>query len=345
MYGYEHGGDIYSNPGIRLDFSVNLNPLGMPEKVKEAIIAHIPDYGRYPDPACRELKAALGDRQGLSPDKILPGNGASELIFALCAALQPRRVLLPAPTFSEYQRAAQLFGGEINIHPLREEEGFSLTEEILAALTPDVEMLFLCNPNNPTGRLIPPMLLAEIAKHCRSRGILLVLDECFIDFTRGESLLPQMGAYPNLFILQAFTKLYTMAGLRLGMLYGADRESLAHIARHLPAWSVSAVAQAAGLAALEQKDWIETTKILVEEERDFMTAALSRPGLTIYAGEGNFLLLKSAKPLYEPLLKRGILVRCCENFSGLDKTYIRIGLKTHEENLALLRALEEVWND
>lgn len=344
MLRYEHGGDIYGNDGILLDFSVNTNPLGLPESVKQAVISHIPEYARYPDPSCRALRSALAARNGLESSNVLCGNGAAELIFALCAGIRPRRAVTLAPTFSEYERATALFGGRVYEHRLLEPEGFALTESILEKLTPETDILFLCNPNNPTGQLIDPALLGKMAEICRDNGTLLIFDECFMDFTRGKSMLPQLEEYPNLLIIQAFTKIYAMAGLRLGMLYCADKCLLSRIAGFSPAWNVSGVAQTAGIAALKEDDWIESTRRIVENERTFMAAAFKDLGLTVYQSDANFLLLKSEKPLYAPLRARGILVRSCANFTGLDERYIRVGLKTHDKNTALLRAVSEVLN-
>ncbi len=344
MRRYEHGGDIYGSDGILLDFSVNTNPLGMPESVKRAIIEHLPGYAHYPDPSCRALKSALAAQQGLEASMVLCGNGAAELILALCAALKPRRTVTLAPTFSEYERAAALFGGEVCEHRLLEADGFALTERILAELTPEVDMLFLCNPNNPTGQLADPVLLRAIAEICRNNKTLLVLDECFIDFTFRESMLWRLKEYPNLLILQAFTKIYAMAGLRLGTLYCADERLLARIADFSPTWNVSGVAQAAGIAALQEKDWLEKTRRIVENERNFMTKALGGLGATVYQSEANFLLVKNEMPLHAPLKAHGVLVRSCANFTGLDERYIRIGLKMRDKNMALLRVISEVLN-
>ncbi len=342
MQRYEHGGDIYGESGIRLDFSVSTNPLGLPTAVKEALASHIPDYAHYPDPSCRALRWALAARQGLSPDMVLCGNGASELILALCASLRPRAMLTLAPTFSEYERAALLFGNAMRQHILRPETGFALTEQILATLTPGTGLLFLCNPNNPTGRLAEPPLLGKIIAACGENRTLLVLDECFIDLSQGSSLLPQLKNHPHLLILQAFTKTYAMAGLRLGQLYCGDTVLLARVAAFCPTWSVSAPAQAAGLAALGETDWLEQSRQLVVRERAFMSAGLAALGLTVYPSDANFLLVKSPRPLATPLRAHGILIRDCANFTGLDGCYSRIGLKTRVENQALLSAMEEV---
>jgi len=216
-----------------------------------------------------------------------------------------------------------------------------VTERLLSALAPGVDLVCLCNPNNPTGRLKEPALLHEIAEVCRNNGTLLLLDECFIEFTHGHSMLPRLAQFPNLLILRAFTKIYAMAGLRLGMLYCADNALLSRIAKFCPTWNVSGVAQIAGLAALNEQDWIAETQCMIKTERVFMAKSLSDLGFTVYDSDANFLLIRSETSLYEPLRARGILVRACANFPGLDSRYIRIGLKTRTENTVLLEALSE----
>lgn len=341
MRRYEHGGNIYENAKIELDFSVNVNPLGMPEGAKQAIVDSIDAFVRYPDCECCALRAALAQRHGVDMERILCGNGASDLIFRICACIKPRIALTLAPTFSEYERATTLFGGHMREHLLAEENGFALTEAILPALTEDVDMLFLCNPNNPTGQLAEPPLLQAILDTCRKNGILTVLDECFIGFTNAPSMIAALEEYPNLLILNAFTKLYGMAGLRLGYLLG-DPALLARIRPFGPEWNVSTAAQAAGIAALREPDWEERSRAVIIAERAYMQNALTELGLTVFSCESNYLLIKCPQPLYAPLRERGVLVRACENFTGLDARFIRIGLQTHAKNEALICAIREV---
>ncbi|MDO4571958.1 MAG: histidinol-phosphate transaminase [Clostridia bacterium] len=342
MRRYEHGGDVYAEPGVRLDFSVNTNPLGMPEAVRAALVRHMADCERYPDPHCRALSAALAARHGLGAEQILCGNGASDLILRICACLKPRLALGLAPGFSEYERSVRLFGGAMEAHPLREDEGFMLTEEILTRIRPGLDMVFLCNPNNPTGRLAEPALLDALLRACARAGTLLIVDECFLEFTGGASMLARLRDFPNLLILRAFTKLYAMAGLRLGYLM-AEAALLKRIAAFGAQWSVSVPAQQAGLAALStEPDWTRRTAALVEAERRYMREALSALGLWVCPSDACFLLARSGTPLYEPLRRRGFLTRRCENFSGLDARYIRLGVKTHEQNAALIAAMREV---
>lgn len=341
MRPYEHGGDIWGNPGITLDFSINTHPLGMPQAAKDAVMEQLDTFWRYPDPQCRELRRALAVRHQLDADNILCGNGAADLIFRICACLKPKNALILAPTFSEYRRPVELFGGQVSEFLLREEKGFALDEGILSSLTPDTDIIFLCIPNNPTGQLIPAALLRQILEACAAQSTLLVVDECFIEFTRGSSLTALCRQYPRLLILRAFTKFYGLAGLRLGYLIGRP-ELLARVAPFGAHWSVSSAAQAAGLGALDETGWAEMTLNLIEGERSWLSGALSGLGLKVFPSDANFLLCKSSLPLYDALKKKSILVRGCANFTGLDERFIRVGIKTRAQNTALVRAVGEV---
>lgn len=342
MRRYEHGGNIYAQPGVRFDFSVNTNPAGLPPQVREALASEMDRFVRYPDPDCGELRRALALHHGCAAECILCGNGAADLIFRLCAYLKPRKALVPAPTFSEYERSVRLFGGTMEEFPLSREDGFTLPDRFPDQIGPDVDLVFLCTPNNPTGVLTSPDLIRRTAERCRQIGALLLVDECFLPFTVGPSVLPLLEEYPNLLILRAFTKLYAMAGLRLGYLLG-DPGLLERIAPFGPHWAVSVPAQTAGLAALAaEPEWTETTRTLIRAERDFLTEGLSRLGVTVFPSAANFLLLESGLPLYPLLRERGILVRNCSNFTGLDERHIRVAVRSPEENQALLRAIEEV---
>lgn len=340
MQSYGHGGDVYGLSAPVLDFSVNLNPLGMPEAVKRAIAGHVDDYARYPDPYCRRLTAALASRLSVPPETVLFGNGAADLIYRLTAALRPQSVLVTAPAFSEYEKAARLYGAEVRFHPLRRDEGFRLTPRILDSITKDVALCFLCNPNNPTGALSDPALTEEIAARCKQTGTVLVMDECFLDFTEGASVLPLLSDHPNLVLLGAFTKLYAMAGVRLGYLITENRALLERTRDAAQAWSVSAVAETAGLAALGVPGWKEQTRALVKAERAYLASAFSARGMTVFPGDANFLLFESPAPLRMPLLERGFLIRACGNYRGLTDAFYRVGVKTRPDNDRLLSALD-----
>ena len=367
---YGHGGDIYGNPGVELDFSVNTNPLGMPDEVRRALLAHVDEYARYPDPLCRQLRAAIAAHEnksdcggGLSEDMVLCGNGAADLIYRLCYAAKPRRALVCAPAFSEYERALTQAGCEVSHHRLEPGNQFNLTAEIEDRLTPGLGMLFLCHPNNPTGRLIPEDLLARILRRAGRNRIRVVVDECFLDFTDGVSAKRYLREIPGLAVLKAFTKTYAMAGLRLGYLLTADRAWLDKTNAAAPCWSVSVPAQIAGAAALACAGWLEKTRRVVAEERRFLSEGLTGLGITVFPSDANFLLLRrepgadagqnGGRPagetdrpgedrLYAPLLSKGLLIRPCGNFKGLDASYYRTGVKTRPENRRLLQAVKEI---
>lgn len=342
MQRYDHGGNIYGPDKIRLDFSENTNFLGLPPAGQLAIAENIPEYAHYPDPQCRALRSAIAAHHGIPAERILCGNGAADLIFRLCACLKPRIALTMAPTFSEYERPVKLFGGQVREFPLREEDGFAVPDSLPARIPEDTDLVVLCTPNNPTGRLVSPELIEKTAIRCREIGANLLVDECFIEFTEGASVIPLLEKYPNLLILRAFTKLYAMAGLRLGYLLG-DPALLDRIEPFGAEWSVSIPAQKVGIAVLSQEpEWTRITREATAQQREFMIPALRELGLKVYPSASNFLLLRTPVPLAKKLLEKGILVRDCSNYTGLSDRFIRIGLKDRDKNLALLGALSEV---
>lgn len=342
MERYEHGGDIYSQQQIELDYSVNLNPLGLPQKVKDAIVDNVDGFAVYPDTKCRALTQAIADRERVKVEHVLCGNGAADLIHRVCLSQHPKRILTLAPTFSEYERTARLCGSEIRYHRLEQREQFAVSERIFDDITEDIDLLFLCNPNNPTGKRIDQTLLTQIAQHCVKTETILFVDECFLSFSEEESLAPLLNKVPNLVILKAFTKMYAMAGLRLGYMLSGNQKILQSAETYAPCWNVSAVAQTAGLAALQCENWEEDSRQLVVSERDYLSDALETLGFQVFESDANFLLFKSDVSLYEPLLQKRILIRRCENYVGLDDRFYRIAVKLRPENERLIRAMKEV---
>ena len=346
-----HGGDIegYREQYGRepLDFSANCNPCGMPQRVCRAVCAAAAEADRYPDPLCRRLTAALAEQQGLPESWLLCGAGAADLIYRLALAVKPAAALVIAPCFAEYEPALVLAGAEMRRHPLSAADGFALTGRILEQIRPGLDLLFLTNPHNPTGLTIEPPLLLEIAGRCRDLGILLALDECFngfVDRPGSHTLRHKLADYPNLIIFDAFTKLYGMAGLRLGYCLAADTDLLQSMRRAGPPWAVSSVAQAAGLAALAEQQYLCESRRLIRAERAFLQNELRRLGITAVSGEANFLFLHSPRSdLAARLREQGLLIRDCRNYAGLCPGYYRLSVRTHAENLLLLAALREIF--
>jgi threonine-phosphate decarboxylase len=338
----EHGGEL-AGPDVRLDFSVNLNPAGMPPAVKDAIVARVNELSGYPDPHCRELRQALARYHGIDPEHIICGNGATDLIYRACAAIRPRLVLTAAPTFTEYERSARACGAAVSQHRLDAASGFALDSGFLEAITPAVELVFCCQPNNPTGRLIAAELLDRLVARTRAVGATLVVDECFLPFTEAPTLIPRAVTQSHVVVLRALTKTHALAGLRLGYAI-ADPALCAVMSAAGPRWNVSSIAQLAGLAALSDGDWDACTRLVVAEERDWVSGALTKLGLSVLPSAANFILFQARIDLLQPLLDRGIAIRSCANFPGLDATWWRIGLKTRAENQLLIDALTEVLN-
>lgn len=339
-----HGGDRYGR-AVELDFSVNTNPLGTPPAVRRAAASAAGRMDRYPDPFCRELTEAMARSEGVPREHILFGNGAAELIFTYCAALRPRRALELAPTFSEYAAALTAWGCQVDRLPLRREEGFVPGPDLLDRLRRErYDVLFLCNPNNPTGRLIDPDLLWEICRRCGQTGTRLVVDECFLELTEGDGAAGLLRENPHLFLLRAFTKTYAIPGLRLGYGLCADLDLLDRMSRAGQPWGVSTVAQAAGVAACALRDWPEQGRALLREQRPFLLRGLEELGCAVWAGAANYLLFRvpGVFDLKERLEGQGILIRSCANYPGLGPDYYRTAVRTGGENSALLRALKEV---
>jgi threonine-phosphate decarboxylase len=330
-----------------LDFSVNTNPLGIPDTVVEALKKHVHDFALYPDPYCRALRSALASYEGIREEAILCGAGSSDLIYRICLSCRPQRVLICAPTFSDYAMAAQSAGAAVVSYSLSEQNNFRLTKGFLEKITREsshaIDMVFLCNPNNPTGALIDPVLLAEIVQKCEALHILLVVDECFLPFTHEKSLV--LSEMPqHLAVLKAFTKTFALAGLRIGYLISSNAPLLAKVAKVGSCWSVSVPAQIAALAALECTQHLNHAKVLIERERSFLLPRLDSLGFKVFTSDGNFLLFKIDRdiPLWDALVRKGILIRSCENFEGLDQRYYRIGIKKREDHETLLAAIKEI---
>ena len=344
-----HGGEARSGAEIEYDFSVNINPLGIPEGVTRRLKESLSRLTQYPDRECRELRAALAIYTGVPAEQILCGNGASELIEASVRALGARSILLTAPSFSGYRHAAEACGTEIRYHELKREEDFALTQRYLEDLAEGPDMAILCSPGNPVGNRIDPDLLMRIAQICDQQGTWLLVDECFIGFTQDEekTTMRRLLAVPEfsgrLLVLDAFTKRFAMPGVRLGYLMASDPEVLDEIRARQPEWSVSVPAQIAGAAAVEtDREYMNTARNLIAAERGRMTAEMEKMGLRVCPGEANFIFFSTDTELFEPLLAAGVLIRRCDNYRGLGRGDYRAAIRLPEENDILLQAMKEI---
>ena len=340
----QHGGNISRLDNI-LDFSENINPLGTPESVKTAISEALSSIEHYPDPYCTELRSKLAVCEKMPAENIVCGNGADDLIFRIVHALRPRKALICAPTFSEYRKALEEVGCEICEHILTESSGFTMTDSFIEELDANYDICFVCSPNNPTGKLVKPEILKRLADKCHEKNTILVCDECFLGFVQnGADFSLRRCMNESCMILKAFTKLYAMAGIRLGYVVCGSSAAAERIQNSGQFWSVSALAQAAGIAALAEDDYVRRTISLIAAEREFLTAELSSLGVVICPSAANFLLFKSTAGLAEKMLSEGILIRDCSNFNGLSDGYYRIAVRTHDENVRLLDSLGRCIN-
>lgn len=344
MKKYVHGGDIYRHPHV-LDFSANINPLGTPEAVIRAARESMARVAHYPDAHQEELKQALSEYEKVPEEWLICGNGAAELIFVLAQAIRPRKALIPAPTFAEYEQALRGAGCEVIYEVLKEESGFRLEETILDRLTEDLDILFLCNPNNPTGLLTDQGLLEKIVESCEQKNIRLAVDECFLDFVEGQEQLTlkrKLREGRKLFILKAFTKRYAMAGLRLGYGISADTELLDAMAQRMQPWNVSIPAQEAGIAALQENAYVEKAKKIVEQEKEYLIRELRKMGYQVYDSCANYIFFRGENDLHQKLLEERVMIRDCSNYPGLAGGYYRIAVRLHQENERLLEAIRKV---
>lgn len=347
-----HGGDIFTlaeklnkKDTEIMDFSVNINPLGLSPKVKKALIEHIDLAVAYPDPLCRKLIAALSQQHQMEKEHILCGNGAADLIFRLAYVCQPKHALILAPTFAEYELALSQVGCEISYYNLKEETDYKVEEDLLELLTPDLDMIWICNPNNPTGQLTPKSLMLRLLRKCEAHNIQMIVDECFMDFIEEDSaysMIEEVEKSKHVTILKAFTKFYGMAGLRLGYALIGDKVLKDALQKAAQPWAVSSLAQLAGVAALEDIAYKEETLSMIKAQRTYLKEALKRLGFRVYASYADYLFFKSPiLDLHKQLANEGILIRHCGNYRGLSAQYYRIGIKTPQMNTFLIQALEK----
>ncbi len=340
-----HGGDIYSK-SYRLDFSANINPLGMPNSVKQAAIKGIENSMHYPDVQCRKLRNSISKREQVSTEWIICGNGAAELLFSLAAAKNPQKALLVSPGFAEYEQALKTVSCDIQYYGVKKECGFLLSDDYLNVLENDIDIAFLCNPNNPTGILIPPELLEQIVETCKKKQIFLVMDECFLEFLSEEAQNPLKKHLPemrNLFVLKAFTKMYGIPGLRLGYGLCSDIDLLKRMRQMTQPWNVSVPAQLAGIAACEEEDFAAKTRAYIEIERKYLLEELSKLNFTVYDSQTNYLFFEAPENLYNICEREGVLIRDCSNYCGLTTGYYRIAVRTHIENKELIEVLKKYY--
>lgn len=350
---FEHGGNIYQpapDGASWLDFSANINPLGLSPAVRQSLAAHLDDVIHYPDPAGTALRKALEQAYQVPGDAILLGNGAAELFYLYMHTFRPQRVLLPVPSFSEYERAARAAGAIVDYCYLKPEDAFAFPWETLRRACGHVDCIVIGNPNNPTGSLAAADEIMALAEVGARKGTDILVDESFLDFLESDqaySVLRQAAGCDGLLVIRSLTKFYALPGLRLG--FGVTsplRRCL--MEGHKDSWNVNVLAQYAGIAGLQDTAYQQASRQLVQCEKKWLYEQMEAlPGLQVYPPCVNFIFWKLTGPdartadLADELRAEGILIRDCANYPGLTAAYGRTAVRARWENERLLAVLRE----
>ena len=385
-----HGGNIYKifrekNIKEILDYSSNINPYGIPESLKKRITENLEILERYPDPDYIELRQKLAHLNKVDVSNIILGNGATEIIFLFMKVINPKKILIAAPTFGEYERAAKatervedsiILGNsnkkkddekssgkqkiEIEYFELKESDYFKLNiHNLKNELEKKYDLLIICNPNNPTGKFLKLSETEQILKECNKYNTKLFIDEAFIDFLKDgmkESIINTKENKQNLFVTRAFTKFFAMPGLRLGYGIYFDKKLEKRISEKKEPWSVNNIAEMAGLTVLDDTKYIEETLKWIAEEKTYVYEKLNEiNGIKPYKTEVNFITVKiednfilkglNVKILREKMLEQEILIRDASNFNFLDERFFRLAIKDRENNNRVIQTLKKIFDD
>jgi len=352
-----HGGEVLDasdKSGFKreeiLDFSSSVNPLGPSKKALEAAKNSFKEIPAYPDSNSNELRQAIADHfNGLSKNNVIVGNGSTELMYLFAETFMKKgdTAVIPAPTFGEYESAVRKTGETPKFVKL--DKNFNVEADVFAREMAGAKIVFLCNPNNPTSILIPTETLKGIIEEALAQDSLVFLDEDFLEFVENEqalSMINKIKAYPNLFILRSFTKIFGLTGLRVG--YGIASEEIINVllCAKIP-WNVNCLAQAAAVVALKDEEHLRVTRELIKNEKAFLSTELEKiKSFKVFPPDANFFFIDirksglTATELKNKLLRQGILIRDCTSFRGLDEYFIRVAVKTREENGRLIEALK-----
>lgn len=345
-----HGGNIYKlkrDSGIEvLDYSSNINPLGVPSSFKKAVIENFESLEKYPDIDYVELRTSIGDYNNCHIDNVVVGNGATEVLFLYMKAVKAKKVLIIAPTFAEYERAAKAAGRDVKFFPLSKD--FSLNENMLLEFITDEDVVVMCNPNNPTGKFQNLEKIKKIADFLERKNKKLFIDEAFIEFVDNwKDKTAFLLKHKNIFILRALTKFFALPGVRLGYGLTYDRAILNEIKNIREPWSVNGVAEIAGKTMLLDTLYIHETENWIKQEKIWFYEELCKmDNIEVTPTETNFILVKllndNAKSFRKKMIENGVLVRDASNFMFLDESYIRLAIKDRKKNEKVLEALRRV---
>ncbi len=352
MQSNKHGGNIRRladvagiDPAGMIDFSANINPMGPPAWLRPVMSASVTSLAHYPDPECEELKEAAAERYAVSVGSVAAGNGSTELIYSIPRLVQPGEVLLPSPCYSDYARASELAGHSVTRLLLPEDHGFACDIQLVRDAFRSPALFFAGHPNNPTGLPLDRHAFLQLAhEHPET---LFVIDEAFLDLSTGiETFVNDRPA--NMMVLVSLTKTFAIPGLRLGVAIG-EPDLVRMLEDRQPPWSVNSPAQMVGRAALTDRSFVEASQQYVAERRAELSSMLAAlPRVTVYPSVANYLLLRlEGGPVDGPELARralhqGIAIRVCDNFAPLDHRFVRVAVRTSEENRRLAECLADI---
>ena len=355
-----HGSDLEMIEriyGIKKDeivsFSANVNPLGISPLLKKTLAEKIDCISSYPDRDYKELRETIAQYCRTSPEKIIPGNGSTELISMIIDIRKPKKALIIGPTYSEYERELSLMKGKSYYFQLKEKEDFIAdTNRLDEQLRDDTDMLIICNPNNPTSTVIDRSTLRSIMDICKERDIFVMVDETYIEFVDNREKtegIPLTDYYNNLFIIRGVSKFFASPGLRLGYAVTGNRDLIREINKRMNPWSINTLAETAGKIMFKDNEYIEKTSSLIRKEREYVTKRLSSvKGISrVYAPSANFVLFSidpeygNADLLFDACIKKKMMIRNCCTFPFLDNRYVRICFMSNEDNKRLLDVIME----
>lgn len=352
-----HGGDVLDasdRAGLLadeiIDFSSNMNPLGPPPHLRDVIYRSVDDITSYPDVECRGLRKRLADEFEIAPESIMTGNGSTELIYLLARALGPRRAATFPPCYLDYQRASQMAGAEVAGYVRDEEHGLALDPEKIRSACDSADMLWIGNPNNPTGDLIERDVLEKIAGQFPNK--IFVVDEAFVEFLEDydSRTILSSDTPANVVIMRSLTKFFAIPGLRLGFM-AASPEIVQRMERLKEPWTVNSIALAAGERLYDDRDYMERSRRYVAVERAWLMDGLMKiEGIHPLPSSACFIQCRIDRPgltstrLKNLALRRGVLIRDCANFKGLDARWFRVAVRTRSQNERLISALGETLN-
>lgn len=353
----DHGGNVSEVSRIYglaedriIDFSANINPLGYPPGLKDAVMGDFDSILNYPDIDSFDLIEGLSAYHGVSRDSLLVGNGSTEFMYLIPMVFKPKKALIVSPAFSEYEKGLKIVGTDVSYFPTFKEHGFSVdVTGLCARLEEGFDVVYLCNPANPTGILTSKDDVRRFIDVAEQTKAMAIIDEAFIDFVENESVKAEIDRYASLIIMRSMTKFFGIPGLRIGYLLAAP-SCIETIRRSKTPWTVNSLVQRAAATVLDDREYMETSRRLVQSERVYLKEALSDiPGLTVFDGAANFIFVfmdercvMDSTALRSRLVREGILIRDCSNFNGLNDRYFRVAVKRRGQNELLIKQLREI---